>query len=225
MRSALDKVNRDIMFSFCQYGMGDSWNWAGEVGGNSWRTTGDINDSWGSMSEIGFYQQREAPHAVPGHFNDPDMLVVGKVGWGDAQHNTKLTPDEQYTHISLWSLLASPLLIGCDLGHLDRFTLNLLTNDEVLAINQDDLGKEAVQVLKKDGYLVYVKELQDGSKAVGIFNISDKFQTITLNWSDLGISGHTKVRDVWRQKYLITGNEVFKAVVPTHGVVLVRVSK
>jgi len=225
MRAGLDKVNRDIMFSFCQYGMGDSWNWASEVGGNSWRTTGDINDSWGSMSEIGFYQQREAPHAVPGHFNDPDMLVVGKVGWGDAQHNTKLTPDEQYTHISLWSLLASPLLIGCDLGHLDRFTLNLLTNDEVLAINQDDLGKEAVQVLKKDGYLVYVKELQDGSKAVGIFNISDKFQTITLNWSDLGISGHTKVRDVWRQKYLITGNEVFKAVVPTHGVVLVRVSK
>jgi alpha-galactosidase len=225
MRAALDKVNRDIMFSFCQYGMGDSWNWAGEVGGNSWRTTGDINDSWNSMSGIGFHQQAEAPHARPGHFNDPDMLVVGKVGWGDAQHNTKLTPDEQYTHISLWGLLASPLLIGCDLGHLDRFTLNLLTNDEVLAINQDDLGKEAVQVLKKDGYLVYVKELQDGSKAVGIFNVSDKFQTITLNWNDLGISGYTKVRDVWRQKYLITDNKVFKAVVPTHGVVLVKVSK
>jgi alpha-galactosidase len=225
MRAALDKVNRDIMFSFCQYGMGDSWNWAGEVGGNSWRTTGDINDSWHSMSEIGFHQQAEASHARPGHFNDPDMLIVGKVGWGDAQHNTKLTPDEQYTHISLWSLLASPLLIGCDLGHLDPFTLNLLTNDEVLAINQDDLGKEAVQVLNKDGYLVYVKELQDGSKAVGIFNVSDKFQTITLNWSDLGISGYTKVRDVWRQKYLITDNETFKAVVPTHGVVLVKVSK
>jgi alpha-galactosidase len=225
MSAALNKVNRDIMFSFCQYGMGDSWNWAGEVGGNSWRTTGDINDSWRSMSEIGFYQQAEASHARRGHFNDPDMLVVGKVGWGDAQHNTKLTPDEQYTHISLWSLLASPLLIGCDLGHLDRFTLNLLTNDEVLAINQDDLGKEAVQVLKKDGYLVYVKELQDGSKAVGIFNISDKFQTITLNWSDLGIAGYTKVRDVWRQKYLITDNKVFKTVVPTHGVVLVKVSK
>jgi len=225
MRAALDKVNRDIMFSFCQYGMGDSWNWAGEVGGNSWRTTGDINDSWHSMSEIGFYQQAEASHSSPGHFNDPDMLVVGKVGWGAAQHNTKLTPDEQYTHISLWSLLASPLLIGCDLGHLDPFTLNLLTNDEVLAINQDDLGKEAVQVLNKNGYLVYVKELQDGSKAVGIFNVSDKFQTITLNWSDLGISGYTKVRDVWRQKYLITNNQTFKAAVPTHGVVLVRVSK
>ncbi|WP_183577579.1 putative Ig domain-containing protein [Mucilaginibacter sp. X5P1] len=225
MRAALDKVNRDIMFSFCQYGMGDSWNWAGEVGGNSWRTTGDINDSWGSMSGIGFHQEAEAPHARPGHFNDPDMLVVGKVGWGDAQHNTKLTPDEQYTHISLWSLLASPLLIGCDLGHLDRFTLNLLTNDEVIAINQDDLGKEAVQVLKKDGYLVYVKELQDGGKAVGIFNVSDKYQTITINWSELGITGITKVRDVWRQKYLITDNKAFKTSVPSHGVVLVKVSK
>jgi alpha-galactosidase len=225
MRAALDKANRDIMFSFCQYGMGDSWNWAGEVGGNSWRTTGDINDSWGSMSGIGFHQQAEAPHARPGHYNDPDMLVVGKVGWGDNQHNTKLTPDEQYTHISLWSLLASPLLIGCDLGHLDRFTLNLLTNDEVIAINQDDLGKEAVEVLKKDGYLVYVKELQDGSKAVGVFNISDKYQTININWSELGISGVTKVRDVWRQKYLITDNKVLKANVPSHGVVLVKVSK
>jgi len=225
MRAALDKANRDIMFSFCQYGMGDSWNWAGEVGGNSWRTTGDINDSWGSMSGIGFHQQAEAPHARPGHYNDPDMLVVGKVGWGDNQHNTKLTPDEQYTHISLWSLLASPLLIGCDLGHLDRFTLNLLTNDEVIAINQDDLGKEAVEVLKKDGYLVYVKELQDGSKAVGVFNISDKYQTININWSELGISGVTKVRDLWRQKYLITDNKVLKANVPSHGVVLVKVSK
>jgi len=225
MRASLDKVNRDIMFSFCQYGMGDSWNWAGEIGGNSWRTTGDINDSWKSMSDIGFYQQAEAPHARPGHFNDPDMLVVGKVGWGDNQHNTHLNPDEQYTHISLWSLLSSPLLIGCDLGHLDRFTLNLLTNDEVIAISQDDLGKEAVQVLKTDDYLVYVKELQDGSKAIGIFNISDKFKTITLNWSDLGITGYSKVRDVWRQKYLITDNKTFKTGVASHGVMLVKVSK
>jgi alpha-galactosidase len=225
MRAALDKVNRDIMFSFCQYGMGDSWNWAAEVGGNSWRTTGDINDSWKSMSDIGFYQQAEAPHAQPGHFNDPDMLVVGKVGWGDSQHNTHLTPDEQYTHISLWSLLSSPLLIGCDLGKLDRFTLNLLTNDEVIAINQDALAKEAVQVLKKDGYLVYVKELADGSKAVGIFNVSDHYQTITLNWADLGISGYSKVRDVWREKYLITNNKVFTTGVASHGVMLVKLAK
>ncbi|MGN6181538.1 MAG: putative Ig domain-containing protein [Mucilaginibacter sp.] len=225
MRASLDKVNRDILFSFCQYGMGDSWNWAGETGGNSWRTTGDITDTWRSMSDIGFHQQAEAPHARPGHFNDPDMLIVGKVGWGDNQHKTRLTPDEQYTHISLWSLLASPLLIGCDLGHLDRFTLNLLTNDEVLAINQDDLGKEAVQVEAKDGYLVYVKDLHDGSKAVGIFNISDDYKNITLNWSDLGLGGYTKVRDVWRQKYLITDNKTFKTGIPSHGVTLVKLSR
>lgn len=225
MRASLDKVNRDIMFSFCQYGMGESWNWAGEVGGNSWRTTGDITDTWQSMSDIGFHQQAEAPHARPGHFNDPDMLIVGKVGWGDNQHNTRLTPDEQYTHISLWSLLASPLLIGCDLGHLDRFTLNLLTNDEVLAINQDDLGKEAVQVAAKDGYLVYVKELQDGGKAVGIFNTTGEYKNITLNWNELGLGGYTKVRDVWRQKYLITDNKTFKTGVPSHGVTLVKLSR
>jgi alpha-galactosidase len=225
MRAALDKVNRDIMFSFCQYGMGDSWNWAGEVGGNSWRTTGDITDTWKSMSDIGFYQQAEAPQARPGHFNDPDMLVVGKVGWGDNQHNTRLTPDEQYTHISLWSLLSSPLLIGCDLGKLDRFTLNLLTNDEVIAISQDALGKEAVQIFKNDDYLVYAKGLEDGSKAVGIFNISGKYKTITLNWAGLGLTGYTKVRDVWRGKYLITDNKVFKTSVASHGVELVRLGK
>ncbi len=225
MRTSLDKVNRDIMFSFCQYGMGDSWNWAGEVGGNSWRTTGDITDTWKSMSDIGFRQQAEQPHARPGHFNDPDMLIVGKVGWGDSQHNTRLTPDEQYTHISLWSLLSSPLLIGCDLGKLDGFTLNLLTNDEVLAISQDALGKEAKEVFKNDDYTVYVKDMEDGSKAVGIFNISGKYQTINLNWADLNLGGYTKVRDVWRQKYLITNNKTFKTNVPSHGVELVRLGK
>ncbi len=225
MRASLDKVNRDILFSFCQYGMGESWNWAGEIGGNSWRSTGDITDTWKSMSDIGFHQQAEAPHARPGHFNDPDMLIVGKVGWGDNQHNTRLTPDEQYTHISLWCMLSSPLLIGCDLGKLDRFTLNLLTNDEVLAISQDDLGKEATQVLAKDGYLVYVKALQDGGKAVGIFNISDDYKTITINWNDLGLSGYKNVRDVWRQKYLITDNKTFKTGVPSHGVMLVKLNR
>jgi hypothetical protein len=119
MRAALDSVPRDIIYSFCQYGMGDVWKWGATVGGNSWRTTGDINDSWESMSDIGFSQDSISPYAKPGHFNDPDMLVVGKVGWGSSQHDTHLTPDEQYTHISLWSLLSAPLLIGCDLGHVD----------------------------------------------------------------------------------------------------------
>jgi len=225
MRASLNKIPRDIMFSFCQYGMGQVWNWGAEVGGNSWRTTGDITDTWKSMTDIGFSQMPAAPHAEPGHFNDPDMLIVGKVGWGDNQHNTHLTPDEQYTHISLWSLLSSPLLIGCDMGKLDSFTLNLLTNDEVLAIDQDALGKEALQAVKKDDYQIWIKDLADGGKAVGIFNTSDKYQTITLNRDENGLSGLGKIRDVWQQKYIITSGNAYSVKVAPHGVMLVKLSK
>src|SRR5579862_5792364 len=162
MHDALAKTNRDIIFSLCQYGMGDVWKWGPEVGGNSWRTTGDINDSWGSLSSIGFKQDTPAPFAQPGHFNDPDMLIVGKVGWGPSLHNTKLSPDEQYTHISLWCLLSAPLLIGCDMSQLDDFTTSLLTNDEVLAIDQDALGKSALKVADGNNTQVWIKELEDG---------------------------------------------------------------
>jgi alpha-galactosidase len=225
MRGALDKIHRDIMFSLCQYGWGDVWNWGAEVGGNSWRTTGDIEDTWKSMSGIGLNQIAEGPHAQPGHFNDPDMLVVGKVGWGDNQHNSRLTPDEQYTHISLWSLLSAPLLIGCDMGNLDSFTLGLLTNDEVLAIDQDALGKEAHQAIKKDEYQIWIKDLEDGGKAMGIFNTSDKYQTITLSRNDNVLKGFTKIRDVWQQKYIIANGTDFKASIAPHGVLLVRLNK
>ncbi|MDB5086330.1 MAG: putative Ig protein [Mucilaginibacter sp.] len=225
MRASLDKIHRDIMFSFCQYGMGDVWKWGAEVGGNSWRSTGDITDTWKSMSDIGFNQIADGPYAQPGHFNDPDMLVVGKVGWGDNQHNTHLTPDEQYTHISLWSLLSSPLLIGCDMGKLDRFTLGLLTNDEVLAIDQDALGKSAKQAIKTDNYQVWIKDLADGGKAVGLFNTSDQYQTITLNRDENDLKGLTKIRDVWQQKYLITSGNTYTAKVAPHGVMLVKLSK
>ena len=225
MRASLNKVPRDIMYSFCQYGMGKVWNWGAEVGGNSWRTTGDITDTWKSMTDIGFSQMAAAPHAEPGHFNDPDMLIVGKVGWGDSQHNTRLTPDEQYTHISLWSLLSSPLLIGCDMGKLDKFTLGLLTNDEVLAINQDALGKEATQAVKNDNYQIWIKDMADGGKAVGIFNTSDKYQSITLNRDENGLKGLTKIRDAWRQKSIIAGAGNYTVNVAPHGVMLVRLNK
>ncbi|HEX4645662.1 MAG TPA: NPCBM/NEW2 domain-containing protein, partial [Verrucomicrobiae bacterium] len=137
MRAALGQVQRDIVFSLCQYGMGNVWEWGADVGGNCWRTTGDINDSWTSMSGIGFSQAGHEKYGGPGHWNDPDMLVVGYVGWSARVRPTKLTPNEQYTHISLWCLLCSPLLIGCDMTKLDDFTLNLLTNDEVLEVSQD----------------------------------------------------------------------------------------
>ncbi|MFI5136583.1 MAG: putative Ig domain-containing protein [Sphingobacteriales bacterium] len=225
MRASLNKIPRDIMFSFCQYGMGDVWKWGAEVGGNSWRSTGDIEDTWKSMSKIGFNQVADGPYAQPGHFNDPDMLVVGKVGWGDSQRNSRLSPDEQYTHISLWSLLSSPLLIGCDMGKLDRFTLGLLTNDEVIAIDQDALGKAARQAIKTEGYQVWIKDLEDGNKAVGIFNTSDKYQTITLNLKDNELSGYTKIRNVWQQKYVIASGANYTTKVAPHGVVLVKLSK
>jgi alpha-galactosidase len=225
MRASLDKVPRDIMFSFCQYGMGDVWRWGAEVGGNSWRSTGDITDTWQSMSTIGFNQIADGPYAQPGHFNDPDMLVVGKVGWGSNQHNTHLTPDEQYTHISLWSLLSAPLLIGCDMGKLDEFTSSLLTNDEVLAIDQDALGRAAHPAIKNEKYQVWIKDLEGGSKAVGIFNTSEEYQTIILKSNEEVLRGFGKVRDVWQQKYLIATDNNLTLKVAPHGVVLLRVER
>jgi alpha-galactosidase len=223
MRAALDKVPRDILFSFCQYGMGNVWKWGAEVGGNSWRTTGDITDTWNSMSRIGFNQAGHEQFAGPGHFNDPDMLVVGKVGWGPSLHPTRLTPNEQYTHISLWCLLSAPLLIGCDITQLDDFTLNLLENDEVLEVDQDPLGHQAARVAKNGDWEVWAKDMVDGSKAVGLFNRGFREAPVTANWSDLGLTGKQKVRDLWRQKDLGDFTGSFTAPVPRHGVVLVRI--
>jgi alpha-galactosidase len=222
MREALNKANRDIHFSLCQYGWGNVWEWGAEVGGNSWRTTGDIVDSWSSMSKIGFSQAGHEKYAGPGHWNDPDMLVVGMVGWGNL-HPTGLTPNEQYTHISLWCLLCSPLLIGCDMAQLDEFTLNLLTNDEVLEVSQDPLGKQAGRVAKADNLEVWAKAMEDGSMAVGLFNRGESEKPVTAKWSDLGLTGKQIVRDLWRQKDLGEIDNEFSASVGRHGVVLVRV--
>lgn len=221
MRHALKAQNRDIYYSLCQYGMKDVWKWAPEVDGNSWRTTGDITDTWESLSSIGFNQNKLYPYAMPSHWNDPDMLIVGQVGWGENLHPTRLTPDEQYTHISLWCLLSAPLLIGCDISKMDNFTLNLLTNDEVLAIDQDPLGKQAQQKIKKTDYQVWVKQLED-SYAIGIFNLSRSYQTITLNWKDAGLKGNYKTRDLWQQKDLGFFKTSFTAKVPPHGVSLLK---
>ncbi|MCC6396740.1 MAG: putative Ig domain-containing protein, partial [Bacteroidetes bacterium] len=182
MRAALDGVNRDIVFSLCQYGMDNVWEWGDSVGGNCWRTTGDITDTWESMSTIGFGQSGHEAFAGPGHWNDPDMLVVGWVGWGPRLHPTRLTAHEQITHITLWSLLCSPLLIGCDMTRLDEFTLSLLTNDEVIAVNQDPLGKQAARVKVDGDAEVWAKPMDDGSVAVGLFNRGEKGRMVTISW-------------------------------------------
>jgi hypothetical protein len=225
MRHALRKANRDIHYSLCQYGMGEVWTWGAEVDGNSWRTTGDITDTWESMSTIGFSQGKCAEWSAPGRWNDPDMLVVGWVGWGPSLRYTRLTPDEQYTHISLWSLLASPLLTGCDLSRLDAFTLNLLTNDEVLAVNQDPLGKQASPVWVTAEYEIWARDLEDGSKAVGLFNKTEKPLNVPVELGYLDIEGKWIMRDLWSQAELGKVRTHFEMNVRPHGVRLVTLRK
>lgn len=189
---------------------------------NCTRTAVDLQDTWESVSDIGFSQDKWTSYNRPGHYNDPDMLVVGMVGWG-IPRPTRLTSDEQYTHMSLWCLMSAPLLLGCDLEQLDEFTLGLLTNDEVLDIDQDSLCRQATRVAGRGDSIVYAKPLEDGSLAVGLFNRGDAAATITVSWRELGINGPQRVRDLWRQKDLGTFSEKFDAVVSRHGVVLITV--
>ena len=223
MNKALRSIDRDIVYSICEYGNGKVWEWGESVGGNLWRTTGDIWDNWDRMYEIGFGQVENAEYAGPGHWNDPDMLVVGWVGWGPNLHQSQLTPDEQYTHVSLWSMLSAPLLLGNDLTKLDDFTLNLITNDEVLAIDQDKLGKQAAPVIKTDDIQIWKKELSDGNIAIGIFNVSEKNQDYKLELKKFDVNGEVVLRDVWRQKDIGKIKNEYKVKIPSHGVALLKV--
>jgi len=238
MADALWESGRDIVLSLSNSAPFESARELSALA-QCWRTTGDIRDTWESMSRIGFSQDRWRPYSRPGHWNDPDMLVVGLVGWGPQLHPTQLLPDEQYTHISLWSLLAAPLLLGNDLARLDDFTLGLLTNDEVLEVNQDPLGKQGGLLRRGNGREVWVKQMEDGSKAVGLFYPANDFSEpsgyftwgggtgtgtdISFTGADLGFGGEIRVRDLWRQKDLGVFSGPFTAKVPYHGVVLVRV--
>lgn len=188
-----------------------------------WRTTGDIRDNWDNFSKIGFNQSRWAPWSGPGHWPDADMLVVGLVGWGPKLHYTKLTPDEQYTHMTLWSLFSSPLLIGCDLARLDPFTFSLLSNDEVIDVNQDPLGVHGAPIVENEEEAVYVKQLEDGSMAVGLFNKTLKPRDITIKLPQLGFYQEKTIRDLWRQKDVAKTAETHTSTVNPHGAVLLRI--
>ncbi len=194
---------------------------------NAWRTGGDIKDNWKSLKSRIFSQDKWAPFARPGHWNDPDMMIVGVVGWNSAEKwPSRLTPDEQYTHMSAWCLMSVPLLLGNDLTRLDDFTLSLLTNDEVIAVNQDPLGKQATVISRIEDLGVMAKDMEDGSKAAGLFNLSDNgVQPVVLKWTDLGIKGRYIVRDLWRQKDLGTFDNEFSYNVNQHGVVMVSLRK
>ena len=167
-------------------------------------------------------QAKLYPYAEPGHWNDPDMLCVGKVGWSANLRDTRLTPDEQYTHISLWSLLAANMLIGCDVAQMDDFTLSLLCNNEVNAVNQDTLGRQARRLYAEGNVEVWVRDLADGGRAVGIFNLGDKH--ITINYGRIlnscGMQHRTYVRDLWRQTNIAREGDCF---IPTHGVKYLKV--
>lgn len=223
MHKELDRQLRDVVYSICSF---DSIPWAAKAGANLTRVTPDIRDTWDSILRSGFnVVDRFAENNGPGLWTDEDMLVVGNTsgGWENKVRPNRLTPDEQYSHFSLWCLLSAPLLIGCDLTVADRFTISLLSNDEVIEVDQDSLGKQAHRAVKTDGYQVLVKEMEDGSRVVGIFNMLEQSQKIGVKWSDLGISGG-EVRDLWRQKGLGRYKEHFDTEVAAHGVILIRVS-
>ena len=221
MADALRQSGRDIVLSLSNSApIAQAADWQRLT--NAWRTTGDIVDTWDSMSHIGFSQEKWAKFGGPGHWNDPDMLVVGQVGWGKP-HPTRLTHNEQYAHISLWCLLSAPLLIGADLAVADDFTISLLSNDEVLEIDQDSLGKEATPILQDKDVAIYAKPLDDGSWAVGLFNRSPASRAIGLKWDALKLSGSQRVRDLWRQKDEGVFSDGYSAEIPCHGVRLIRI--
>ena len=222
MQQFLREQPRDIFYSLCQYGWGKAWEWGAYIDANSWRTSGDIMDTWESLYHIGFELQTDLyPYGGPGHWNDPDMLIVGKVGWSSSLRDSRLTPDEQYTHISLWSLLAGNMLIGCDLSQIDAFTFNLLCNNEVNAVNQDILGHQAHRDVVEDGIQIWSRDLYDGSHAVGIFNLNDSSVPVRLDGALAKIGLHPETaRDLWRQQDIPTDAEYM--ILP-HGVLYVKV--
>ncbi len=239
MRNALDKVKRDIVYCV-GFGAPNVWNWGREAGGNQWRTTRDITDDWNVVSSIGFFQDVCSQVIKPGNYNDPDMLVIGKLGlgWGNKVHDSYLSADEQYAHISLWCLQSAPLLIGCDLSHMDDFTLNLLTNDEVIAVDQDPLVFPSKKILTDNGQIWY-KYLEDGSIALGFFNAdpyailwdkgeSEKVQKMTykmaIRFSDLNLKGRYKIRDLWCQKDLGVFENEYSTELAYHGVSLIKIT-
>jgi alpha-galactosidase len=216
MQQALLATGRPIVYSFCQYGWDAVWEWGPSVGANLWRTTGDINATYDRMTLIGFSQAGLSNYAGPGHWNDPDMLEVG---------NGKLKPDENRTHMSLWVLLAAPLLAGNDLSQMPPETLAILTNREVIAIDQDPLGKQGDRVSEVGPLEIWAKPLKGGGEAVGLFNRNESTLPITVKLSDVGFAGGAKARDIWQAKDLGKIQGSYTANVPGHGVVLLRLSK
>jgi alpha-galactosidase len=235
MSVALKESGRDILYSISNSApFANVKDWTRLT--NSYRTGPDIRDSFNSLFISAFTLDKWSPYGGPGHWNDPDMMILGNVTTGTQLHPTRLTPDEQYSHVSLFSLLSAPLLIGCPIEQLDPFTLNLLTNDEVITINQDPLGKPARLVLEENGVQIWLKSLEDGSYAVGLFNTADfgktpasyfrwgdeKARPFTFEFSKIGLKGKFKLHDVWRQKDIGSFHQKYQTEIRHHGVAMFR---
>jgi len=215
MRAALDKTGRPIVLSLCQYGWDNVWAWGASVGGNLWRTTGDIRDTYDSMTGIGFSQAGLAKYAGPGHWNDPDMLEIGNGG---------MTADEYRTHMSLWAMLAAPLIAGNDLSKMTDETKGILMNRGVIAIDQDSLGRQGDRVRADGPQEVWSKPLAGGGLAVGLFNRGSWNQTMSVSLKELGVKNAKAIVNVWTGEKLDTKGGV-TAVVPKHGVLLLRITE
>ena len=231
MRNALEEAGRPIVFSICEWGSQEPWKW-GEGIGHLWRTTYDIRPCWdcgekvvyqGKAFEnfIGFtkildQQVGLESYAGPGHWNDPDMLEVG---------NGNLTLDENIAHFSLWCILSAPLMLGNDIRDLSSEIHEILTNKEVIAVNQDPLGMQGVKVKDNGDLEVWVKQLGDGSRAIVLFNRSEATAKMTVTWNEIGYPAHLKaeVRDLWRKKDMGTFSGNYSDEVPSHGVVMIKV--
>jgi alpha-galactosidase len=214
MHAALARTKRPIVLSLCQYGLNRVWRWGSKAGGNLWRTTEDITDHYDRMSVIGFAQNGLESFAGPGHWNDPDMLEVGNGG---------MNHDEYITHMSLWVILAAPLLAGNDLAKMTPETLSILTNKEVVAVDQDAKGVQGRRVAQEGPLEVWSKPLADGSVAVGLFNRGESQNPVTVNFKDVGRGNAVKIRDLWKQEDLGTFEQSYTAEVPRHGAVLIRI--
>jgi alpha-galactosidase len=214
MGDALKKTGRPIVYALCQYGMERGWRWAASVGGNLWRTDDDIRDNYYTMAQFGFGQNGLEKYAGPGHWNDPDMLEVGNGG---------MTEDEYRTQMSLWCLLAAPLIAGNDLTRMPPATLAMLTNPDVIAVDQDPLGAQGRRVSQEGDLEVWMKPLADGSKAVGLFNRGWGAMPVTVDFRSIGLGDSAAVRDLWSRTDLATFKQEYTATVPPHGVVMINV--
>ena len=217
MGEALEHSGRPMVYSLCQYGLTEVWTWGTKVGGNLWRTTGDIRDTWDSMDKIGFSQIAISSYTRPGHWNDPDMLEIGNGG---------MNADEYRTHMSLWSMLAAPLIAGNDLRSMSDETKSILMNKEVIAIDQDPAAKP-VQSLSVNGQMeTLTRVLADGSLIVGVFNRGGTAMPAALPWSSLPADFSGKklaVRDLWKHESVAMSGGRYTESVPAHGVRLLRI--